>query len=175
LWAGLLPADLTLRDFKELFKAAFAVENHDKLMGELLNTTQKGLVGKYATDMMGYFTVLDLEEEACVRHFTCAVQKFGMKETIMACSRTSFLQAVKEAKEVEQAYKLGNNCPPLDGLNGNIKDQVVLAVKQGMSHFKALHWERDTWEERRPSTINQRHALLRGNQRGPMMDPGAQP
>jgi hypothetical protein len=33
LWAGLLPADLTLYDFKELFKAEFAVENHDNLMG----------------------------------------------------------------------------------------------------------------------------------------------
>jgi hypothetical protein len=36
LRACLLPADLTLHDFKELFKAEFAVENHDKLMGELL-------------------------------------------------------------------------------------------------------------------------------------------
>jgi hypothetical protein len=52
LWAGLLPADLTLHDFKELFKAEFAVENHDKLMGELLKATQKGLVGEYATGMM---------------------------------------------------------------------------------------------------------------------------
>jgi hypothetical protein len=68
-WAGLLPADLTLHDFKELFKAEFAVKNHDKLMGELLKATQKGLVGEYATDMMRYFKVLDLGEEARVRHF----------------------------------------------------------------------------------------------------------
>jgi hypothetical protein len=39
LWAGLLPADLTLQDFKDLFKAEFAVENHDKVMGELLKAT----------------------------------------------------------------------------------------------------------------------------------------
>jgi hypothetical protein len=64
LWADLLPANLTLHDFKELFKAEFAVENHDKLMGELLKATQKGLVGEYATDMMRYFKVLDLGEEA---------------------------------------------------------------------------------------------------------------
>jgi hypothetical protein len=67
LWAALLPADLTLHDFKELFKAEFAVENHDKLMGELLKATQKGLVGEYAIDIMRYFKVLDLGEEARVR------------------------------------------------------------------------------------------------------------
>jgi hypothetical protein len=32
LWAGLLPTDFTLQDFKDLFKAGFAVENHDKLI-----------------------------------------------------------------------------------------------------------------------------------------------
>src|SRR6476646_5586590 len=42
LWAGLLPTDLSLQNFKEpeLFKAEFAVENHDKLMAELLKATQ---------------------------------------------------------------------------------------------------------------------------------------
>jgi hypothetical protein len=59
LWAGLLPADLTLQDFKDLFRAEFAVENHDKLMGELLKETQQGLVGEYATNLMRYFKVLD--------------------------------------------------------------------------------------------------------------------
>jgi hypothetical protein len=44
LWTGLLPANLTLQDFKEL---SFAVENHDKLMGELLKATQKGMVGSW--------------------------------------------------------------------------------------------------------------------------------
>jgi hypothetical protein len=38
LWAGLLPTNLTLQDFKDLFRAEFAVENHDKLMGKLLKT-----------------------------------------------------------------------------------------------------------------------------------------
>jgi hypothetical protein len=78
LWAGLLPADLTLHDFKELFKAEFAVENHDKLMGELFKATQKGLVGEYAADMLRYFKVLDLGEEARVRHFVRRL-KFGIK------------------------------------------------------------------------------------------------
>jgi hypothetical protein len=98
LWAGLLPADFTLQDFKDLFKAEFVVGNHDKLMGELLKATQKGLVGEYATDMMRYFKVLDLGEAARVRHFVRGL-KFDIKETVMASGPASFLQAVKKAKE----------------------------------------------------------------------------
>jgi hypothetical protein len=148
LWAGLLPADLTLHDFKELFKAEFAVEDHDKLMGELLKATQKGLVGEYATDMMRYFKVLDLGEEARMRHFVRGL-KFGINETVMASGPTSFLQAVKKAKEVEQAYELGDNRPPLDGLNGRIEDQVVRAVRQEKNHFKSSNRDRDSWGDRR--------------------------
>jgi hypothetical protein len=116
LWAGLLLADLTLHDFEELFEAteSFRVDNHDKLMGELLKATQKGLVGEYATDMMRYFKVLDLGEEARVRHFVRGL-KFGIKETVMASGPAGFLQAVAKTKEVEQAYELGDNCPPLNG------------------------------------------------------------
>jgi hypothetical protein len=159
LWAGLLPADLTLpvHDFKELIKAEFAVENHDKLMGELLKATQKGLVGEYATDMMRYFKVLDLGEEARVRHFVRGL-KFGIKETVMAFDPTSFLQAVKKAKEVEQAYELGDNCPPPDGLNGRIEDQVVRAVRQEMNHFKTSNRDRDAWGERRPDPRSEARA-----------------
>jgi hypothetical protein len=51
----------------------------------------------------------------------------------MASGPTSFLQAVKKAKEIEQAYELGNNCPPLDGLNGRIEDQVVSKYAVGNS------------------------------------------
>jgi hypothetical protein len=91
LWAGLLPTDLTLQNFEDLFKAEFAVENHDKLMGELLKATQKGLVGEYAADMMRYFKVLDLREEARVRHFVRGL-KFGIKETVMASGPASFLR-----------------------------------------------------------------------------------
>jgi hypothetical protein len=136
LWAGLLPTDLTLQDFKDLFRAEFAVENHDKLMGELLKETQKGLVGEYATNLMRYFKVLDLGEESRVRHFVRGL-KFGIKETVMASGPASFLQAVKKAKEVEQAYELGDNRPPLEGLTGKIEDQVVRAVRQEMNHLKA--------------------------------------
>jgi hypothetical protein len=127
LWAGLLPTDLTLQDFKDLFRAEFAVENHDKLMGEILKETQKGLVGEYATNLMRYFKVLDLGKESRVRHFVRGLN-FGIKETIMASGPASFLQAVKKAKEVEQAYELGDNCPSLEGLTGKIEDQVVRAV-----------------------------------------------
>jgi hypothetical protein len=126
LWAGLLPTDLTLQDFKDLFRAEFAVENHDKMMGKLLKETQKGLVGKYATNLMRYFKVLDFGEESRVRHFVRGL-KFGIKETVMASGPTSFLQAVQKAKEVEQA--LGHNRPPLEGLTGKVEDQVVLAVR----------------------------------------------
>jgi hypothetical protein len=55
-------------------------------------------------------------------------RKFGVKKTVMASGPASFLQAVKKAKEVEQAYELGDNCPPLEGLTGKIEDQVVRAV-----------------------------------------------
>jgi hypothetical protein len=77
-----------------LFKAEFAVENHDKPMGELLKETQQGLVGEYATNFMRYFKVLDLGEEARVRHFVRGL-KFGIKETVMASGSASFLQAVE--------------------------------------------------------------------------------
>jgi hypothetical protein len=56
-WAGMLPDDLTLETFKEHFKAKFAVENQDKLMSELLEKTQKGGVGEYATEMNEYFKI----------------------------------------------------------------------------------------------------------------------
>jgi hypothetical protein len=111
--------------------------------------TQKGLVGEYATDMMRYFKVLDLREEARMRHFVRGL-KFGSKETVMASGPTSFLQAVKKAKEVEQAYELGDNHPPLDGLDGRIEIQVVRAVRQEMNHFKPSNRDRDAWVERRP-------------------------
>jgi hypothetical protein len=68
----------------------------------------------------------------------------------MASGPTSFLQAVKKAKEIEQAYELGDNRPPLDGLNGRIEDQVVRAVRQEMNHFKTSNRDRDVWGERRP-------------------------
>jgi hypothetical protein len=68
-----------------------------------------------ATNMMRYFKVLDLGEEARVRHFVRGL-KFGSKETVMASGPVSFLQAVNKAKEVEQAYELGDNRPPLEGL-----------------------------------------------------------
>jgi hypothetical protein len=97
LWAGLLPVDLILHDFKELLKAEFAVENHDKLMGELLKATQKDLVGKYATDMMRYFKVLDLGEEARVRHFVRGL-KFGIKETVMASGQPASCKRLKRQR-----------------------------------------------------------------------------
>jgi hypothetical protein len=71
-------------------------------------------VGEYATDMMRYFKVLDLGEEARVRHFVRGL-KFGIKETVMTSGPVSVLQAVKKVKEVEQAYELGDNRPPLVG------------------------------------------------------------
>jgi hypothetical protein len=157
LWAGLLPTDLTLQDFKDLFKAEVAVEIHDKLMGELLKATQKGLVGEFATDMMRYFKVLDLGEEARVRHFVRG-WKFGIKETVMAPGPASFLQAVKKAKEVEQAYELGDNRPPLEGLTGRIEDQVVRAVRQEINHLKASNRHREVWENRRPGNRPEQRA-----------------
>jgi hypothetical protein len=84
-----------------------------------------------------------------VRHFVRGL-KFGIKETVMASGPTSFLQAVKKAKKVEQAYELGSNRPPLDGLNGRIEDQVVKAVRQEMNHFKTSNMDRDAWGEQRP-------------------------
>jgi hypothetical protein len=163
LWARLLPTDLTLQDFKDLFRAEFAVENHDKLMGDLLKETQKGLVGEYATNLMRYFKVLDLGEETRVRHFVRGL-KFGIKETVMASGPASFLQAVRKAKEVEQAYELGDNRPPLEGLTGKIEDQVVRAVRQEMNHLKASTRDREVWENRRPQN--------RHEQRAPPKEPG---
>jgi hypothetical protein len=149
LWAGLLPMDLTLQNFKGLFKAEFAVENHDKLMGELLKATLKGLVGKYATDMMRYLKVLELGDEARVQHFVRSL-KFGIKETVMASRPVRFSQAVKKAKEVEQAYELGDNHPSLKGSTGRIEDQVVRAVRQEMSHLRTSTREKEMWKNRRP-------------------------
>jgi hypothetical protein len=95
-----------------------------------------------------------------VRHFVPGL-KFGIKETVMAFGPTSFLQAVEEAKEVEQAYELGNNRPPLDGLNGRIKDQVVRAVRQEMNHLKNSNRDRDSWEDRRPDPSSKARAAPR--------------
>jgi hypothetical protein len=140
-----------------LFRAEFAVENHDKLMGGLSKETQQGLVGEYATNLMRYFKVLDLGEEPRVRHFVRGL-KFGIKETIMASGPASFLQAVKKAKEVKQAYELGDNRPLLEGFMGNIEDQIVRAVRQEMNHLKASVREREVWENRRPANRPEQRA-----------------
>jgi hypothetical protein len=76
----------------------------------------------------------------------------------MASGPTSFLQAVKKAKEVEQAYELGNNCPPLDGLNGRIEDQVVRVVRQEMNNFKNSNRDRDSWGDQRPDPRSEARA-----------------
>jgi hypothetical protein len=82
----------------------------------------------------------------------------------MASGPASFLQAVKKAKEVEQAYELGDNRPPLEGLTGKIEDQVVRAVRQEMNHLKASTRDREVWENRRPQN--------RPEQRAPPKEPG---
>jgi hypothetical protein len=102
--------------------------------------------------MMRYCKVLDLGEEARVRHFVRGL-KFGIKETLMASGPT-----VKKAKEIEQAYELGDNRPPLDGLNGRIEDQVVRAVRQEINHFKTSNRDRDAWGERRPDPRSEARA-----------------
>jgi hypothetical protein len=99
--------------------------------------------------MMRYFKVLDSGEEARVRHFVRGL-KFGIKETVMASGPVSFLQVVKKAKEVEQAYELGDNRPPLKGLTGRIENQVVRAVGREMSHLRTSTQEREMWENTRP-------------------------
>jgi hypothetical protein len=147
-----------------LFRAEFAVEKCDKLMGELLKETQQGLVGEYATNLMQYFKVLDLGEEARVRHFVHGL-KFGIKETVMASGPASFLQAVKKAKEVEQAYELGDNRPPLEGLTGKIENQVVRAVRQKMNHLKAFVRNREVWENCRPVNRPEQRAPPREQRR----------
>jgi hypothetical protein len=98
LWAGLLPTNLTLQDFKDLFRAEFAVENHDKLMGELLKETQKGLVGEYATNLMRYFKVLDLGEEARVRHFVRGL-KLALKRRLWPLDRLAFCKPLKRPRK----------------------------------------------------------------------------
>jgi hypothetical protein len=79
----------------------------------------------------------------------------------MASGPTSFLQAVRKAKEVEQAYELGNNRPPLDGLNDRIEDQVVRAVRQEMNHLKNSNRDRDSWGDRRPDPSSEARAAPR--------------
>jgi hypothetical protein len=68
----------------------------------------------------------------------------------MASGPVSFLQAVKKVKEVEQAYELGDNRPPLEGLTGRVEDQVVRTVRQDMSHLRTSTREKEMWENRRP-------------------------
>jgi hypothetical protein len=119
-WAGMLPNDLTLETFKEHFKAEFAVENQDKLMSELLEKTQKGGVGEYATKMNEYFKMLQLDEKSKIRHFVRGL-KFGIKETVLASGTTSLLMALRKAKEVETAYELsGKHRGPLDGIKREV-------------------------------------------------------
>jgi hypothetical protein len=123
-WAGLLPDDLTFATFKEHFKAEFAVENLDKLMSELLLKTQKGEVGEYATEMMEYFKMLQVDEAAKIRHFVRGL-KFGIKETVMASGPTTLLLAIRKAKEAKTAYELsGKNRGPLDGINHEVTRTV---------------------------------------------------
>jgi hypothetical protein len=138
-WAGLLPDDLTFATFKEHFKAEFAVENLDKLMSELLLKTQKGEVGEYATEMMEYFKMLQLDEAAKIRHFVRGL-KFGIKETVMASGPTTLLLAIRKAKEAETAYELsGKNRGPLDGINREVTRKVQRQVQDEMNLLRRRH------------------------------------
>jgi hypothetical protein len=82
----LLLEDLTLARFKEHFKAKFAVQNQDKVMSELLKKVQKDGVGEYATKMMEYFKMLQLDETANIRHFVRGLN-FGIQ--VLASGPTS--------------------------------------------------------------------------------------
>jgi hypothetical protein len=129
-WAGLLPDDLTLETFKEHFKAEFVVENQNNLMSELLEKVQKDGVGKYATEMMEYFKMLQLDEKARIRHFVRGL-KFGIKETVLASLPTSLLVALRKAKEAETAYELfGKHRGPLDGINRELSQTVQRTVQE---------------------------------------------
>jgi hypothetical protein len=99
-----------------------------------------------------------------VRHFVRGL-KFGIKETVMASGPASFLQAVKKAKEVEQAYELGDNRPPLEGLTGRIEDRVVRAVRQEINQLKASNKEREVWDNRRPANRPEPRAPPREQER----------
>jgi hypothetical protein len=57
-------------------------------MSELLEKVQKDGVGEYATEMMDYFKMLQLDETAKIRHFVRGL-KFGIKETVLASGPTS--------------------------------------------------------------------------------------
>jgi hypothetical protein len=57
-------------------------------MSELLEKVQKDGVGEYATEMMEYFKMLQLDEKAKIRHFVRGL-KFGIKETVLASGPTS--------------------------------------------------------------------------------------
>jgi hypothetical protein len=114
--------------FKEHFKAEFAVENQDKLMSELLEKVQKDGVGEYATEMMEYFKMLQLDEKARIRYFVRSL-KFGIKETVLASLPTSLLVALRKAKEAETAYELSRkNRGPLDGINCELSQMVQRTV-----------------------------------------------
>jgi hypothetical protein len=129
-WAGLLPDDLTLKTFKEHFKAEFAVENQNKLMSELLERVQKDGVGEYATEMMEYIKMLQLDEKTRIRHFVRDL-KFGIKETVLASLPPSPLVALRKAKEAETAYELsGKNRGPLDGINCELSQTVQRTVQE---------------------------------------------
>jgi hypothetical protein len=73
----------------------------------------------------------------------------ALKKRLWRLDRLAFCRRLKKAKEVEQAYELGDNRPPLEGLTGRIEDQVVRAVRQEMSHLRTSTWEREMWENRR--------------------------
>jgi hypothetical protein len=48
--------------------------------------------------------------------------KIWYQKTVMASGLVIFLQAVKKEKEVDQAYELDVNRPPLESLPSRIKD-----------------------------------------------------
>jgi hypothetical protein len=99
-------------------------------MSELLEKVQKEGVGEYATEMMEYFKMLQLDETAKIRHFVRGL-KFGIKETVLASGPTSLLMALRKAKEAESAYELsGKNWGPLDGINRKLSQTVQRTVQE---------------------------------------------
>jgi hypothetical protein len=95
-----------------------------------LKKVQKDGVGKYATEMMEYFKMLQLDEKARIRHFVRG-SKFGIEEIVLASSPTSLLVALRKAKEAEAAYELsGKNRGPLDGFNRELSQTVQRTVQE---------------------------------------------
>ena len=137
LWASMLPDEVTLAEFLESFRSEFVTQNQKTLMRELLDKSQTGTVGEYATEMLRLFRALDTPRKDQVKMF-CQGLKFGIRESVTSSDPESLLVAIRRAKKMEESYETEPGKGPLGSVVRDLDDRVSKRLREGFEEMRYL-------------------------------------